>query len=290
MSQLEATSPRNYLTEIDGLRAIAILAVMLFHAGVGADGGFVGVDIFFVVSGYLITRQLSLTSSFSFVRTVAFWFRRIRRIAPALSVVSLCVFVLSIFLLMPNEQEEFGESLQASSFFFGNYFFASRAGYFDTPSLSKPLLHTWSLGVEIQFYLLMPLLIAFFPQSAIKRRWLVSFVLVSSLVFSILEVHANKSSLAFYGLPSRIWEFLFGSVMALGLIRITNRTIFNQALQFCGLLLIVYPIFFYSKTTPFPGVYALVPCLGVALLIGCFEASTYGPATYRPCWARPWNA
>ena len=115
--ELEATSPRNYLTEIDGLRAIAILAVMLFHAGVGTDGGFVGVDIFFVVSGYLITRQLSITPPFSFVRTVAFWFRRIRRIAPALSVVSLCVFVLSLFLLMPNEQKEFGESLQASSFF-----------------------------------------------------------------------------------------------------------------------------------------------------------------------------
>lgn len=280
MSELGATSPRNYLSEIDGLRAIAILAVMLFHARVGADGGFVGVDIFFVVSGYLITRQLSLTPTFSFVRIVAFWFRRIRRIAPALSMVSLCVFVLSLFLLMPNEQKEFGESLQASSFFFANYFFASRAGYFDTPSLSKPLLHTWSLGVEIQFYLLMPLLMAFFPQNAIKRRWLVVLVLLSSLAFGILEVHENKSSLAFYGLPSRIWEFLFGSVMALGVIRITNRTICNQTLQFFGLLLIVYPIFFYSKTTPFPGGYALVPCLGVALLIGCFEASTYGPATY----------
>lgn len=117
MSELKASSPRNYLTEIDGLRAIAILAVLLFHAGVGADGGFVGVDVFFVVSGYLIAKQLSLTPGFSFVRIVAFWFRRIRRIVPALSVVSLCAFVLSLFLLMPNEQMEFGESLQASSFF-----------------------------------------------------------------------------------------------------------------------------------------------------------------------------
>lgn len=267
-----------YIAEIDGLRALAILAVIMFHAGTGASGGFVGVDIFFVISGYLITRQLSFIPSFSIRNVLAFWLRRIRRIVPALLAVSIFSFIISLLLLMPAEQREFSKSLLAAILFFANYHYAAIAGYFDTPSLAKPLLHTWSLGLEIQFYLLMPIASAFLLRGKNRQLPVLAVALILSLVLSAYDIGHGKSTIAFYGFPTRLWEFLTGSIVAVSNIRISKKYYLSYAIQISAIALAALPAFLYSRYTPFPGLYALAPCLGTAILIAVFESESRGPA------------
>lgn len=258
-----------YRPDIDGLRAVAILSVILYHAGIGLDGGYVGVDVFFVISGYLIT-QVLLTGNNYYLSVrgglFSFWVRRIRRIVPALIFVLLVVSLVSVFLLMPDELQAYGESLLASSGFYSNVLFYSQAGYFDAPSLSKPLLHTWSLGIEGQFYLLFPLFLLLAPHRPKPRGWGIFALFVASLAGSIYGVYLNPS-FTFYMLPTRAWELLFGSILALGFLRPIKEKPVNLFVQVVGFASIGWAIFFFSTNTRFPGASAILPAFGTFAVI-----------------------
>lgn len=198
--------------EIDGLRAVAVLSVIFFHAGVrGFEGGFVGVDIFLVISGYLITGTILsdlTTGNFSFER---FFERRARRILPALYFVLMICIPVAWILLSPKDLEQFSKSILATSLFFSNLFFCRSDGYFENSAELKPLLHTWSLAVEEQFYILFPFLMVVIWRFAKKRMFfVVSLVSFTSLMTAQLgTVHWPKTN--FFLLPTRIWELGIGN-------------------------------------------------------------------------------
>jgi peptidoglycan/LPS O-acetylase OafA/YrhL len=263
--------PASYRPEIDGLRALAVISVMMFHAKIALGGGYVGVDIFFVISGYLITalivRDLQ-KGTFSFS---AFWERRIRRIVPAMSVVVIVVLVAGWFLLLPEGYVALGSSAMALAAVVANiYFWRNTSGYFVNGE-EMPLLHTWSLAVEEQFYLIMPLFLAVaFRLSAHRGRLLLPVVIASmfgSLAASVYAV-ALFPGAAFYFLPSRAWELLIGSIVALlpGS-WIPASWLARETITYVGLACFVVPCIFYSKATPFPGLAALVPSFGAAVII-----------------------
>lgn len=260
-----------YRREIDGLRAIAVLPVILFHAGFEAfSGGFVGVDVFFVISGYLITTIIIAELEDGRFSIVNFYERRARRILPALFLVMLVCIPFAWFWLFPGDMKEFSLSLVAVSFFASNILFWRESGYFDTVAELKPLLHTWSLAVEEQYYVLFPLFLMLFWRFG--KRWIIpmlGLVFFASLAVAQWAAYA-KPAAAFYLLPTRGWELLIGAFSAFYLSR-DNRKEFCRGLGelggWLGVALILYAVFTYSKATPFPGFYALVPTVGAVLLI-----------------------
>lgn len=261
----------DYRREIDGLRALAVLPVILFHAGFETfSGGFVGVDVFFVISGYLITTIILAELEQGKFSIVNFYERRARRILPALFLVMLVCIPFAWLFLSPNDYKGFSQSLVAVSLFSSNILFWRESGYFDTIVELKPLLHTWSLAVEEQYYVLFPLFLMLFWK--LGKRWI---IISLGLVFVVSILGAQwaaytKPSAAFYLLPTRGWELLIGAFAAFYLSQ-ANRKGFGKGLsEVCGWLgvsLIFYAVFAYSKTTPFPGFYALVPTLGAVLII-----------------------
>jgi peptidoglycan/LPS O-acetylase OafA/YrhL len=259
-----------YRPEIDGLRAIAVMAVVLFHAGLGVPGGFIGVDVFFVISGFLIT-SLILKDLESGKFTLAhFWERRARRIIPASVVMVLAVLIAGWFLLLPSDYANLGKSTAWQAVFGANFHFWRNTNYFAGAAEEQPLLHTWSLAVEEQFYLFVPvLLLALFHFPAFRRRgallalFLTGFLL--SLTLSILLVPRMPAA-AFYLLPTRAWELLCGSIVAILPAAAIPRWV-REILSFSGLAAILVPCFLYTKETSFPGLAALPPCLGTALFI-----------------------
>lgn len=257
-----------YRSDIDGLRAIAVLLVIFFHYGYsGIQGGFIGVDVFFVLSGYLIGsivfEQLRKTE-FTFSD---FYFRRVRRLFPAYTIVISLTLLVSYYLMLPVDFREFGQSLLASSIYFSNVLFYLEAGYFDTASHLKPLLHTWSLSVEEQFYLVFPL-VAWITYKLSKLNLLIFFGGLSLLSFfaAILYINSDVSAV-FYLFPFRAWELLLGTVLAIGFFKPLNSIAMININSFIGLILILVPGFLYTSETLFPGVAALAPCIGTALLI-----------------------
>jgi peptidoglycan/LPS O-acetylase OafA/YrhL len=256
-----------YRRDIDGLRAVAVLPVLFFHAGVpGFPGGFVGVDIFFVISGYVITARLKEDLSRSTFSILDFYERRVRRIFPALLFVLALTWLASLVLLLPSEMVDFSKSLAAAGYFSSNFFFWRGSGYFDTASTLRPLLHTWSLAVEEQFYIFMPIAM-YLGYRFLKSRWGVLFwpVAAASFILSV-AVGGTAPAASFFLLPTRAWELLLGALLILTPPPpISNR--FNQIGAAIGLALIAYSVFFFNETTPFPGLNALYPCLGAALLI-----------------------
>ncbi len=267
-----STDRRRYRPDIDGLRAIAVLAVIGSHAGVSwLAGGFTGVDIFFVISGYLICgiifREIA-AGTFSVAR---FYERRIRRILPALLVMLFAVTVLASWLLLPGELIRFARTLLATLFSGSNFVFWREAGYFDTNAIFKPLQHTWSLGVEEQFYLLLPpflLLLALFS-SRTSRILLIATAAVSFAV-SVYLCFTDSIS-AFYLAPLRAWELLVGALISGdALPKLRTRTA-REAASLGGLALILLPIYFLRDTRFFPGALALPSCLGAALIIAAGE-------------------
>jgi peptidoglycan/LPS O-acetylase OafA/YrhL len=257
-----------YRADIDGLRAVAVIPVVLFHAGFSFfRGGYIGVDVFFVISGYLITSIIKSeidTKSFS---TATFYQRRIRRIFPALTVVILFCLAVGFVLLTPGDYLNLGESVLATAFFVSNIFFWQQSNYFDTPAAEKPLLHTWSLSIEEQFYLCYPWILIFlsrFPRRIQNLTILLAFLL--SFAASAVLVYA-KPSATFYLGPTRAWELLFGGLIALRVLRGSNNRILNRVAAGVGSALVLFPVFFYSTTTRFPGVAALPPVIGTGLLI-----------------------
>lgn len=202
----------NYRREIDGLRAIAVLPVIFFHAGFGVfGGGFVGVDVFFVISGYLITGIILAELEQGHFSLIGFYERRARRILPALFLVMLLCVPFAWFWLLPGDMKGFAKSLVAVAIFASNFLFWRESGYFDTAAELKPLLHTWSLAVEEQYYLVFPLLILLFWQ--LGKRW-VLFLLGLIFVASFTSAELSKPAAAFFLLPSRGWELLVGAFAA----------------------------------------------------------------------------
>lgn len=258
----------NYRPDVDGLRAVAVLMVLGYHIGTRfLHGGFIGVDIFFVISGYLITKILYKEINEGRFSISAFYVRRIRRIAPALIGVLIVTTVVAYFALLPSELKDYSHSLLAAIFSVSNFYFWSQAGYFDAQALSKPLLHTWSLAVEEQFYIFFPVLLAFVFR--FKRRWLIpvfAFLAVASFALSAWAAFHSRD-FAFYWPVTRIWELLCGAFVAVGATPAIKSAPGRNAAALLGLGLICFASARYSDATPFPGIAALAPCIGTALII-----------------------
>jgi peptidoglycan/LPS O-acetylase OafA/YrhL len=257
-----------YRAEIDGLRALAVGSVVLFHAGFTTlGGGFVGVDIFFVISGFLITKILVGEIDGAGFSLVNFYERRARRILPALFVVLAVTLVVGGAILVPANLEPVALSGAAAALSVSNFYFWRTTDYFGLGAPFSPLLHTWSLGVEEQFYLVFPVyLIA-------ARRWLkwswsaiLAPLFVISLVVSIVLVRTNPTA-AFYLPFGRMWELMIGSFLAVGRPRPIENRMAREILGGLGVAAIVAAVLLYREEMPFPGESALLPCLGAGLII-----------------------
>lgn len=258
----------NYRADIDGIRAIAVSIVILFHFGVaGFGGGFIGVDVFFVLSGYLISSIIFAKNEKGRFEFGDFYFRRIRRLFPVYMVVIAVTFALAFVLMLPRDFREFGQSLLASTIYMSNVLFYLEAGYFDTASHLKPLLHTWSLSVEEQFYLIFPL-VAWITATFSRRSLFILFSILTALSFLAAALYIDTDhSAVFYLYPFRAWEMFLGTLLATHFIPAVRSTSLINTFSIIGLLLIFVPGFTYSETTMFPGVSALAPCVGTALLL-----------------------
>ncbi|MFD0917631.1 acyltransferase family protein [Pseudahrensia aquimaris] len=264
-----------YRPEIDGLRAIAVLSVLFYHAGFTLfGGGFVGVDVFFVISGYLITslivREVGESGSFRFGR---FYLRRIRRLFPALLCTVLFTWAAAFIFFSPAQMQDFAASTIAALTSVSNVYFWFEADYFDVAATTKPLLHTWSLSVEEQFYFIWPAVVVFL---LVKLRnpaalAVLGTICIASLLLAQYWLAADRDA-AFYLLPARVVELGIGAALVW---LPSTRALPNSAKEAgagAGLALIVYSIFAYAHDTPFPGVASLIPCVGTALFIAFSDA------------------
>jgi len=260
-----------YRPEIDGLRAVAVIPVILFHAGFSVfSGGFIGVDIFFVISGFLITAIILSEKDNENFSIIKFYERRARRILPALFLIMVLCIPAAALLLTPSDLKSFSASLMSVSFFVSNFQFWRESGYFDSASELKPLLHTWSLAVEEQYYILFPIFLCLTWR--LGKKWvLVLLILAGALSLGIAQWGAyNKPYAAFYLLPTRFWELLVGALIAFYFNMVPNRQgnkQRDQILSLAGAVMIAASVFLFDKTTPFPGFAALLPTLGAALII-----------------------
>ena len=276
-----------YRADIDGLRALAVIPVVLFHGHVPAlRGGFVGVDVFFIISGFLICSVIGQELSRGSFSILRFYERRCRRILPALFAMFIATSLLALVVLMPPDLASFGRSLLSSVLFGSNIFFWKTSGYFDGMAELKPLLHTWSLSVEEQFYLIVPYVLM--GTAVWFRKRYVAVLLPLALGSFVLSVWAvsHAPSAAFYMLPTRFWELMLGGLVGLGAKTGPTARWLREALAAAGLAAIVVAIVSYSDMTPFPGAAALLPCAGAALIIyaGLGGSSAVGRLlSQRPC-------
>jgi len=270
----QMTRPK-YRPDIDGLRAVAVLSVLAFHLGWGRVAGrFVGVDVFFVISGYLISAIVFSEVAGSSFSVVAFYERRIRRIFPALFGMLIVFSIVASFYLLPTEFVDFAKSLLAAATSSSNFYFWKHSGYFDSPT-SSPLLHTWSLAVEEQFYILFPIFLVvvrrFFPE---RLRIAVVVLFIASLTTSVAMVRIDSVA-AFYMPYTRAWELLLGTVLSLGMFPRLHSPLMRNVATLAGIGSILFSVVTYNTHTPFPGLAALPPCIGSALIIGAGE---FGPS------------
>ena len=266
-----AAGEAHHRPDIDGLRAIAILSVLGFHAfGRLLPGGFVGVDIFFVISGYLISGILLRglkQNNFSFIK---FYSRRIKRIFPALSLVLVVTWIAGWYLLLPDEYARLGKHIASGAGFVSNVTLWKEAGYFDQSGALKPLLHLWSLGVEEQFYLIWPLLLFVAWKRRINLLATILAILLASFVFNVVRVKAHEAA-AFYLPATRFWELLLGGAYACWQVFRAEsgpqRVPLRNGVAAVGLLLIIGSVLYLNSSLQFPGWWALPPTLGSLLLI-----------------------
>uniref|UniRef100_A0A7C2NZH3 Acyltransferase n=1 Tax=Schlesneria paludicola TaxID=360056 RepID=A0A7C2NZH3_9PLAN len=261
-------SAMHYRPEIDGLRAVAVLSVVLCHAGLGCSGGFTGVDVFFVISGYLITGIVLRDLECGTFTLAGFWERRVRRILPALVVLMGFVLAVGSWVLLPRDLVAMSKSALAQVAFAANIFFwRDVGGYFAANARFKPLLHMWSLAVEEQFYVLFPLMLVGLRR--LMPRRLVSILTalaLASFAASVAGLLLDRRAAVFYLLPTRAWELLIGAVLASMPSRTMSRRS-DEVLSLIGLAAILWPVFSYTESTLFPGAAALPSCLGTALVI-----------------------
>lgn len=263
-----------YRRDIDGLRAVSVLGVVVYHLGLGFPGGFVGVDVFFVISGFLITgiiRRQIQSDTFSLSQ---FWTRRIRRILPAAFFMSLVVLVLGLLILTPEDLEKLGSASIWQALMASNMYFRLSINYFTPAAEDQALLHTWSLAIEEQFYLVLPtfllLMKARLFRFVVPMIWLGA---IASLALCVIWTTKNQTS-AFYMLPFRAWELLAGSLLAFHPPRRLSRG-FSELIAGTGLVFILFAMLAFDSLTPFPGYSALAPVLGAVLvLVGAKNEST----------------
>lgn len=269
-----------YLKEIDALRAIAVGSVLLYHAKVpGFTGGFVGVDVFFVISGFLITQVIISARARAEFTYTRFFASRIRRIVPAYAAVVLAVAACAVALHLPREVLDIGQSMIAAAAFATNILYWKEASYFAAAAEIKPLLHTWSLAVEAQFYLIYPLILGLlYRLNLTSRSALAVFALFIILTFALSEaILRTAPTAAFYLMPARIWEFGVGAILTMAPQRSPSSLRLNGALSLIGLGLIAIAVVTYTEDTAFPGASALLPCVGAAVVIFAGSPS-WGPA------------
>lgn len=283
MSQLK------YMPHLDGIRGIAVLAVVFFHLDlVLFKGGFVGVDVFFVLSGYLITRimsaELAETGAFSYRN---FYIRRFRRLFPALFVTVFLTSAISVLVFSPLHLEKYGMSIVSSILSFSNFYFWSIVDYFDTTSKMKPLLHTWSLSIEEQFYILWPAFFVFFSKNKRNKTLILLIVTLSimsmmaNFIFAdgnflsklfanndLVEQFKNGKSTIFFITPFRFYEFFAGIVLALYQVRIKNKAAIESVSLF-GAIIVVFSIILFDESYNWPYYNAILPCVGTVMLILC---------------------
>ena len=260
------TLKMKYRPDIDGLRAIAVLAVLFYHAEIEMfSGGYVGVDVFFVISGYLITTKIMQEIRADRFSLLTFYEQRIRRIIPALFTVIIFSLLVGAWLFDSSSYKNLGESAVATTLSLANVLFLSQTGYFDTPSTLKPFLHTWSLSIEEQFYLFLPLLLVFLMRFAKRKIFaILTFLGLISLGFSTYILRDNPNA-SFFLLQYRAWELLIGSLLALKSFKI--KPFLHQFLSLSGIAMIFFSIIIYSEETLFPGIAAGAPVIGAALII-----------------------
>jgi peptidoglycan/LPS O-acetylase OafA/YrhL len=255
----------NYKPEIDCLRAIAVLLVIFFHFELfNINGGFVGVDVFFVISGYLITNLVIkdiVNNKFSLIE---FYTRRIRRIIPALYSTIFIVIILGYFILSPDHFNRIGKSGISAATAYSNIFFWYEAGYFDYDKYFKPLLHTWSLSVELQFYLIWPIII-FIIYKIFKKKMIIFILLIFLLSLFLSTIYSERTAGYFYFTLFRLFEFAMGSMVFLIQDKIKIKS--NDLFFFIGILIIIMASFGFSEKSIFPGSNALVPSIGSALIL-----------------------
>tara|TARA_R110001599_G_scaffold266200_1_gene466939 strand:+ start:17902 stop:19788 length:1887 start_codon:yes stop_codon:yes gene_type:complete len=271
---------RNYRPEIDGLRAIAVLVVLLYHAGMpGFSGGFVGVDVFFVISGFLITRIILSDIEAGKFSYRNFYERRIRRILPPLLLVSVLTIPVALLTMYPDQLVDYAKSLIATQLFVANIHFLLSSGYFQTASELKPLLHFWSLAVEEQFYFVVPALLML--AARLGRRWVFGLLWAIVLVSFMLAdwMSTRQPDIAFFVLPTRAWELGVGALVSMHFSRLDTAVVRFPGpaamAGWIGLAMIAISVPLFSEITPFPGRYALIPVVGTALVIG-FSRPTSG--------------
>jgi peptidoglycan/LPS O-acetylase OafA/YrhL len=279
MHSITTTPILRYRAEIDGLRSLAIIPVILYHAGIPLlRGGYVGVDIFFVISGYLITSTLLSDIHRNKFSVLNFYERRARRILPPLFIVLLFCSPVALIWLDPYALREFSQSMFSVATFSSNILFYFKTGYFDTATQLKPLLHTWSLAVEEQFYIVLPLIVAiFYRRNKLPLYAFIASLFVLSLISSQYLVSQNPSA-GFYLIYSRAWELLIGSFSAFLLNRRSlghRKNRFSDMYSLTGLALIIGSIVFLTDKVPFPGLYALLPTAGTFLVIVFANEGTF---------------
>ncbi|CAI8727079.1 acyltransferase family protein [Pseudomonas sp. IT-P395] len=275
------TNPNlKYRRDIDGLRALAVISVVIFHAfPTLVPGGFVGVDIFFVISGFLIGTILLKSidrGTFSFSD---FYARRIRRIFPALTLVLITCWVVGKLVLLPNEMTELSKHIAAGAGFVANFAFWYESGYFDTAAELKPLLHLWSLAIEEQFYLLFPMILWAAWKVRLSAIKLILAIGLVSLILNLYFIGVDPNA-TFYLLPTRAWELLAGTLLAWACLQPWWASKFegqqsrlNDALSAAGLALIFFALFSFKPSDQFPGWRAILPVLGSVLLIAAGPSS-----------------
>jgi peptidoglycan/LPS O-acetylase OafA/YrhL len=257
-----------YRADVDGLRAVAVLSVLLFHGGVAAlSGGYVGVDVFFVISGFVIATKLVEEIEGGKFSIANFYVRRIRRILPALVVTILLSYVAALVFFLPDAMEDFSKSVVATATFLSNMFFWQNSGYFETGALDRPLLHTWSLAIEEQFYIIIPIVL-FFLITRVRRLSFAIFALGAAASLALSIFITDKAPTAnFFVLPTRAWELLLGVMVALAPWAPTSNRILRELIALAGFGLIIFAVVTYTSATPFPGLAAFVPTFGTAALI-----------------------
>jgi peptidoglycan/LPS O-acetylase OafA/YrhL len=267
-----------YRPDIDGLRAVAVLAVVFYHAELpGFSGGFVGVDVFFVISGFLITGIVWREIEYGGFSLRTFYVRRIKRIFPALFTVLALSSIAAFVLLIPGDLARFGKSANASVLFYSNFYWLKHTDYFDAPAREDPLLHIWSLSVEEQFYAVWPLVLLVLSRTVSVKRaiYIVAALALISLVLSEARL-PNYQKDAFYFPWCRAWELLTGALLALSPAALRGGRL-TTALAGTGLAAIGLAVAFYDTSTRFPGLTAILPCGGAALLIAA--GNTGNPIT-----------
>ncbi|MCC9625914.1 acyltransferase [Thalassospira sp. MA62] len=261
-----------YHKSIDGLRAIALLGVVFYHCGVTVfSGGYTGVDVFFVISGYLIIPSIISRLEADKFSITEYLERRIRRIVPVMVVMLFVVSIAAYFILLPKDLDFYGLSLMGASSFVPNVIFDKAFSYF--ASAATPIIHLWSIGVEVQFYIGILVFFVFLHKTQLfdKSLYIILFLSLATLVASELLI-ANHGNPIFYYTPFRFWEFGVGALVSLGMFPTVRHRISDNLLSIVGLVLLLSPMFIYDSTWVFPGMAAVPSCLGAAILLYCVDS------------------